>query len=132
MPWSRWCSRLADDQHRCVLVERDGAGVASWKTELRDHRAGDSHWRREVSVNMLNSPKKEELVTDDPPSTVCEIRVQIDVRRWRSRWEQLRTRAEGRAPEDEPSLPVVIVRAGLRDCVEHGTDSVAKLGGEAV
>jgi hypothetical protein len=49
-----------------------------------------------------------------------------------SRREQLRPRTERRAPEHESSLTVVIVRAGLRDCVEHRSNRVAELRCEAV
>src|SRR5689334_8028105 len=102
-----------------VLVERDGVRKARWKTKLRDHRDGHRNWRRQIPVYMLNGPKEEELVAHDPPSTVCKVRIQIDVGGCHSRREQLRPRTERRAPEDESSLTVVIVRAGLRDCVEY-------------
>ena len=115
-----------------VLVEGYGVRVARWKTELCDHGGRNRHWRREISVNMLDRPKEKELIADDPPSTVGEVGIQIHVGRCHARREQLRTRAEGRASEDESSLPVVIVRAGLRDCVEHRSYCVAELRCEAV
>ena len=63
-------------------MERDGVGVAGWKSELRDHSGGHRHWRWEISVHVLNGPEEEELVTDDPPAAVGEVRIQIDVGSW--------------------------------------------------
>src|SRR5215469_2443399 len=96
------------------------------ETRLREHRGRNRNWCGQISIHMLNCPKEEELVANDPPSAVGEVRIQIDVWGCHIRREQLWPRAERCAPEDESCLPVVIVGAGLRDCVEHRPYGVAE------